>query len=280
MKKMPKVSVIIRTCNRPSVLRNALDSIRKQTYQNIEVIVVEDNENKSEKMIREHYPDLEIKYQAAVGKMGRGAIGNMGLSMATGDLFNFLDDDDIFFENHIEILVNSLINSKVKVVYSIAEESQIKVISQDPYVIKEKRKLIRYKQPYNKLLLFSFNYIPIQSIMFARELYDDLGGFDTNLRFLEDWDLWVRYSTQTDFKFVPQITSKYYVPYRSKKKMQRNRELEYALKSLHDKFRKYDLVMNVYDINHEMDFVLNVYNKKRWYYYLKMVRNFILYGDI
>lgn len=280
MKRMPKVSIIIRTCNRPSVLKNALDSIRKQTYQNIEVIVVEDNENKSEKMIREHYSDLEIKYQSAVGKMGRGAVGNMGLSMATGDLFNFLDDDDIFFENHVEILVNSLLNSKAKAAYSIAEESQIKVISQDPYIIKEKRKLIRYKQQYNKLLLFSFNYIPIQSIMFARELYDNLGGFDTNLLFLEDWDLWVRYSTQTDFKFVPQITSKYYVPFRSKKKMQRNRELEYALKPLHDKFREYNLTMNVFDINQEMDFVLNVYNKKRWYYYLKMIRNFILYRDM
>ena len=241
---------------------------------------MEDNENKSEKMIREHYSDLEIKYQSAVGKMGRGAVGNMGLSMATGDLFNFLDDDDIFFENHVEILVNSLLNSKAKAAYSIAEESQIKVISQDPYIIKEKRKLIRYKQQYNKLLLFSFNYIPIQSIMFARELYDNLGGFDTNLLFLEDWDLWVRYSTQTDFKFVPQITSKYYVPFRSKKKMQRNRELEYALKPLHDKFREYNLTMNVFDINQEMDFVLNVYNKKRWYYYLKMIRNFILYRDM
>ena len=280
MDELPKVSVIIRTCNRPSVLKNALDSLKNQTYKNIEVVIVEDGKNGAEGMIKNLYSDLQIKYLATGEKKGRTITGNIGLAMSTGYYLNFLDDDDIFYNNHIEILVSCLKKSKHKAAYSIAEESQIKTISTDPYIIKEKRNIIRYSQNYNKLMLCAFNYIPIQSIMFSRKLYETLGGFDEHLQFLEDWDLWVRYSTQTDFEFIPQVTSKYYVPYKSKKKMQRNRELEYALKPLHEKFKNYNISMNIYEVNKEMDFILNVYNKKTWYYYLKMIRNFILYRDM
>lgn len=280
MKEMPKVSVIIRTCNRPSVLKNALDSIKRQTYSNIEVIVVEDGENKSEAMLQSLFSDLDIKYYATMEKKGRAVAGNIGLSMAKGDYFNFLDDDDIFYPNHAEVLLNALRESGMKAAYSIAEESRFKQISSEPYVIREKRKFVRYKQEYNKLLLFAFNYIPIQSIMFSRELYDQMGGFDPKLCLLEDWDLWVRYSVRVDFKFVPEITSKYFVEYKSRKKMERNRALEHALEPLHKKFKEYMISMNIYDINREMDYILNIYNKKSWYYYLRMIRNFILYKDI
>ena len=275
-----KVSIIIRTCNRPSILKFALDSIRNQTYKDIEIIVVEDGANSSEDMIKKEYSDLDIKYKATINKVGRSVAGNKALSMATGEYFNFLDDDDILYSNHIAVLMEAIEKNFVKAAYSIADESQIKVISHDPYELKEKRVIQRYRQPYNKMLLFSFNYIPIQSILFSRELYDRLGGFDEKLRFLEDWDIWVRYSTIADFLFVPSITSKYYVPYRSKKRVKRNRELENALETLRKKFSQYSIRTDVGAINKEMDYVLNVYNKKSFYYYLKMVRNYILYKEV
>ena len=62
--------------------------------------------------------------------------------------------------------------------------------------------------------------------------------------------------------------------------MERNRALEHALEPLHKKFKEYMISMNIYDINREMDYILNIYNKKSWYYYLRMIRNFILYKDI
>ena len=42
--------------------------------------------------------------------------------------------------------------------------------------------MIRYKQPFNRLLLYTFNYIPIQSIMFQKSLYEEYGGFDEKIR--------------------------------------------------------------------------------------------------
>ena len=280
MKHSELVSVIIRTCGRPDVLKTALESIRSQTYQRIETIVVEDGKAVSREMIEREFPDLHVRYMALGSRKGRSAAGNQGLAMAEGAFFNFLDDDDIFFPEHIETLVKKITEGPWVAAYSIARESQIQKTSDRPYQFKEKRNIVRYKQPYNKLLLFSFNYIPIQSILFKRELYDTLQGFDEKLDYLEDWDLWVRYSTRGEFVFVPKETSQYYVPYRSKRKMQRNRELDSALKNLEKKFQKYQLEMRVGDIHKEMDYVLNVYNKKGLLHYIRMVRNFILYGEI
>lgn len=272
------VSVIIRTCNRPDVLRNALNSVKAQTYKNVEVIVVEDGKNMSESLIASDFFDLPVKYKAVGEKSGRTKVGNIGLEMATGQYFNFLDDDDILYPNHIETLLKSLTeNVSYMAAYSIAEESQI--IKGPGEKAKEKRVTIRYKQPFNRLLLYSFNYLPIQSVLFNRCLYDRYGGFDESLDVLEDWDLWVRYSVNSDFFFVPKVTSRYFVPYRGKNKAKRNTDFDKALKQLYNKFETYNFVTTPNKIHADMDYVLNVYNQKRIIYYLKMVWNYFVYGE-
>lgn len=62
-KKKPLVSVIVRTCGRPSVLRETLISLRNQTYENFEIIIVEDGQSVSEAMIQEEFADLNIIYR-------------------------------------------------------------------------------------------------------------------------------------------------------------------------------------------------------------------------
>ena len=149
----PLVSIIIRTCQRPHVLERALNSVRKQTYKNIQVVIVEDGENKSERYIREKFPDLNMLYYATGKKCGRSHAGNVALKLSEGELLNFLDDDDMLFPKHIEALVNALTESSNMAAYSIAEERQIIENSKKPDEYKVKRKMIRYKQPFNRLLL-------------------------------------------------------------------------------------------------------------------------------
>jgi len=274
-----KVSIIIRTCGRPNVLKHALDSIRNQSYSNIETIVVEDGSNKSESYIKDNYNDLNIFYFYVKEKSGRCRTGNIGLEKSSGDYINFLDDDDILLPNHIEMLVDEIEKKHYLVAYSIAEEHQIKIKNIETYDFIVKRKLIRYKQPYNKMLLFYMNYIPIQCIMFNRTLYEQYGGFDEKLNFLEDWDIWVRYSTKCDFLFLPFVTSIYYTPFRSKEKNKRDVEMKKAASTVIEKHKQYQISLSVEQINNDLDYLLNVYNKKGFVFYMQKVRNYLLYRD-
>lgn len=273
----PLVSIIIRTCNRPDVLKNAIDSVLEQTYSNIEIVIIEDGSNSAEEMLQREYANLRYQYMHTKKKSGRTVAGNLGLKNAGGEYFNFLDDDDILLPNHVKTVLEALKRENGLAAYAIAEEHQI-VSGIYPY--KVKRKFVRYNQPYSKLLLCYKNYIPIQSIMFHRSLYEMCGGFDEKLDYLEDWDMWVRYSAKCDFVFVPEVTSVYYTPYKNRKKQKRDMEMRRARQEIIEKHKDYSINMNAEEINREMDYILNIYSKTGLFFYMKKFRDFILYKDI
>ena len=104
---MLKVSVIIPTYNRVDSLRKAINSVLEQTYNNIEVVVVDDNLVNSDcsrkvKQICDNYWNIQIVYIKTEGRVGGGRARNMGCSAASGDYFAFLDDDDVFLPEKIE----------------------------------------------------------------------------------------------------------------------------------------------------------------------------------
>ena len=102
------ISIVVRTCGRPSVLGNALKSIQSQSYSNIEVIIVEDGENISEKYIMSNFPDLNVSYCCTGEKRGRSTAGNIGMGACKGKYINFLDDDDYLLPCHVETLAKEL----------------------------------------------------------------------------------------------------------------------------------------------------------------------------
>ena len=277
--EQPLVSVLIRTCGRPHVLRMALNSILEQTYKNIEVVIVEDGNNISEEMLKRDYGQLSYIYEATGQKVGRCEVGNRAMELATGMYLNFLDDDDAFFPEHIERLVNEIEHSSERAVYSIAEERQIIPNEKEYTQSVVKNKMIRYKQPFNRLLLYTMNYIPIQSILFERTLFEELGGLDKTLDTLEDWDLWVRYSTVTDFKYIEQITSCYHTPYQRKRKQKRSSELKDYTIPLHEKFKSYHTKMSVEQVNREMQYVIREYKDRGLLRYMRIFFRVVFLGE-
>lgn len=244
----PLVSVIVRTHQRPDILKEALISLRNQTYPNIEVVIVEDGANQSEQMIQSEFSNINIRYFATGQKVGRSKAGNLAIQKASGKYINFLDDDDLFFADHVEVLVNVLEHSTEKAAYSIGLETSIQITSLSPYRYKIKKAQTIHHQPFDRIMLCHHNYIPIQCIMFSRELFDLYGGLDESVDALEDWDLWVRYSLHTDFVYVEKTTSIYRIPYDTSQNDARQKILDNTLIEMREKHKNYMQKISVYDI--------------------------------
>jgi len=117
--KAPLVSVIIPTRNRAYILRSAIQSILRQIYKNLEIIIVDDNSTDSTSKVVENTAkdNHNIKYIRNDIHRGLPASRNIGLSYAKGDLIFFSEDDLILMPNTIEILVKtySTLSKKYKV---------------------------------------------------------------------------------------------------------------------------------------------------------------------
>lgn len=246
--EMPKVSIIVRTCGRPAVLRETLISLRNQTYPNLEIVVVEDGKECAGEMIQKEFSDMNIVYLATGEKAGRSKAGNLAMERATGKYLNFLDDDDLFYADHVEVLVSNLVKGKNKAAYTFAFETPIEVESKDPYKYTIKNYYGTHKQSFDKIMLCHHNYIPIQAIMFEKSLFEKYGGLDESLDALEDWDLWVRYSMYTDFTCIPKTTSIYRTPANRSNNAERQKALDDALVVVRNKHKGYIQKISVYDI--------------------------------
>lgn len=212
----PLVSVVMRTYSgRLPWLREAVASVLNQTYPNIELIVMEDGSNEARSYLEE-VADTEklasVVYRA-LPKVGRCKAGNAGLVQATGEFVVFLDDDDLFFAEHVEVLLAELIiRPEIGAAYSLAYQVPTRVDSLNPLRYEETMHDIFHHQPFSRPVLWHHNYLPIQAVLFRRTLYEQYGGFDESMENLEDWNLWTRYSIRHDFLLVEKATSLYRVP--------------------------------------------------------------------
>jgi len=209
---LPKVSILIRTVDRPECLREALASCANQTHPNLEVVVVEDGPGRSRAVVEEFRGRLDIRYRATGNRVGRARAGNAALAEATGEWLNFLDDDDVLFADHVEVLVETALRQGTAGAYALAWETYTVQDERHPGRFDEVMHVTRHRQPFDRLTLWHHNYLPIQAVLFHRRLYERHGGFAEDMDQLEDWNLWTRYTLEDDFAFVEKTTSKYRVP--------------------------------------------------------------------
>lgn len=213
----PLVSVITRTyCGRDLYLRQAMLSVAHQTYPNIEHLIVEDGGDTTRGTVDNirAVTGHDITF-IAVEKLGRSAAGNAGLAAAKGRWCLFLDDDDLLFADHIEVLVNALVeHSEAVAAYSPAWEipTNVEQLENGRYIEVGHHVPSSLKQPFDYEVLKHHNFMAIQSVLFDRSLYKERGGFEEDMDALEDWVLWVRYAHGNRFIYVPKVTSMFRTP--------------------------------------------------------------------
>jgi GT2 family glycosyltransferase len=212
----PLVTVVTRTYkNRGEFLRQSMMSVCNQTYPNIELIVVEDGGSTMSSVVADfEFPEgMSVSYYS-LDKVGRSVTGNYGLEKAAGKYCMFLDDDDLLFADHVEVLVGALAkNADAVAAYSLAlevgtvasgvEGQYFEVSHAVPPIL---------KQEYDYEVLLDHNYIAIQSLLFQKDLFLQRGGFQTDMSSLEDWNLWLRYGYGNKFVYVPKTTSLFRTP--------------------------------------------------------------------
>ncbi len=192
----PLVSVIVRTCNRPAVLRETLKSLRWQTYKNFEIVLIEDGPPTAETMVKAEFSDLPIRYHSTGKNIGRGKAGNLGIEHAKGEFVCFVDDDDFYYPDFIEASLAYLLNNpQADFLYNASMVIETNVETQNP----------EYNYTISKIEPVRFEHItlmdmcikcrvPLNSAMFKRELYTKTSGMREDIDGDEDWAMWLRYT--------------------------------------------------------------------------------------
>jgi len=204
----PLVSVIIPTVNRPDQILEAILSVENQTYEHIEIILVNDGGTGLSRL-NDKLPNTlrkTIIYVNLPRNRGRSFARNKGIEAASGEFFIYLDDDDIFYPHHVETLVNHLESTGMAVAYTDANRA-FKVVK-DGNIVTDKVDR-PFSENFSKERFLKENYIPIHCVMHRRICLETVGYFDTNLMRTEDWDLWIRISREYTFFHIEDVTCEY-----------------------------------------------------------------------
>ena len=193
---MSQVSVIVRTYNREFYLDQALDSIKKQSFKDFEIIIVDDGSTEGTRKIIDKY---EISKVISLNRQGRVAALNAGLRRADGKLIAFMDDDDLWHEGMLEKCVDTLQRECVDIVWT--NYGYFKEYITDK-LYKHTRRIYRTVMPG----LLIGNFIPMDTAMIKKEWLVKVGGFDEQLSTNEDWDMWLRLAyAGAKFSFIDEV---------------------------------------------------------------------------
>jgi len=208
----PLVSILVRTHHRPGFLRQALASIAQQTHRPLEVVVVEDGSSDGEAVCGEFAARLDVRYFRLDPAQGRSRAGNRALAEARGEWLGFLDDDDLLYADHVEVLLQAARAADVPGAYGLAWCARTRVMDEAQGRVEESFRSVEPDEPFNRLRLWHHNLMPIQAVLFHRGLYERQGGFAEDMDQLEDWNLWTRFTVDAEFVQVRKLTSLYRVP--------------------------------------------------------------------
>jgi glycosyltransferase involved in cell wall biosynthesis len=196
----PLISIVIASYNMGQYLGTALDSLLKQTWENIEVIVIDDGStDNSEEVMSAYANNNKVSYIKTENR-GQTKAKNRGVKEAKGDFIGFCDADDFWTDNKLELQMPFFSDDKVGVVYS-----EVSYIDEDGNPYDKAAVYERYTGKVTEQLLTK-NFVPFGTSIIRKACVIQDGGFDEQFKMGIDWDLWLRYSLNWEFMYCPEKT--------------------------------------------------------------------------
>ena len=199
--RAPQVSVVITCYNYGEFLNSSIQSVLEQTFQDFEIVVVDDGSTDNTPEIISQYTGLPNFRYIRQHNRGQANAKNRGISMARGRYLAFLDADDKWKASKLEKQMPLFSKDAVGVVFSLfdymdARGRQLDKTRTGEYLLPRRGMVTEY--------LFLDNFVPFSTSMVRRECFRKLGVFDESLTMAIDWDLWLRLSTQYEFDYCDQ----------------------------------------------------------------------------
>ncbi|QBD74768.1 glycosyltransferase family 2 protein [Ktedonosporobacter rubrisoli] len=201
---MSLVSVILVTFERPARLWQALESVGMQTYDQVEVVVINNGGTSVEALIDRYQQLFRRPIQLITLRYPQRlpVARNVGIASAQGEIIAFLDDDDRYRPGHLERLHQALEQRPD----AILVYDDTLILIEDTVGRDEKPHVIatcRLGLPYDQKRFEHDSYIPPSALALRRKVLEDCGGFDRHLDHVEDWELLLRIRKYGAFLYVP-----------------------------------------------------------------------------
>ena len=200
----PKVSVIIPNYNYSRYVGETIDSALAQTYDNIEIIVVDDGSTDDSRTVLDRYGDyIRCIFQR---NQGVAAARNNGVAASSGEFVAFLDADDEWLPQKVERQVAMHRSDKSLGLVHVGVDE----IDADGNSLRHRLEGSTGDARHELLMLGSKGVLGGGSgLMVPRAVFDQIGGFDTRLSTSADWDLFYQIGSRFPVGFVPEILLRY-----------------------------------------------------------------------
>lgn len=192
----PKASVVLTTYNRGKMVATAIDSILKQTYPNIELIVVNDGSTDGTKNVLAGYGSKIIAINKARNE-GVASATNTGLEASSGEYINRFDDDDTMFPRKIECQMKKF--SRDHTLGMVYTGGYLKMAYND-------KKVFDYIGRYVRLSQYAMNpnlNILNTAVLLKKRCLDEVGYYNAKLKTMEECDRFIRIMARFNYAFIP-----------------------------------------------------------------------------
>lgn len=205
MEHTPKVTVLMNCRNAETFLKEAIDSVYSQTYQDWEILFFDNNSSDRSAEIAKGY-DPRLKYHFNSKTVPLGTARNLAIALAKGQYIAILDCDDVWLPTKLELQLatfNKKPGRRIGLSYTDSMRFDAGGVDLASYSLDRH---LAEGDVYSKLIRDCF--VDMSTAVFPKDIFFEVGGIDARYNQVEDWDLWLKIARKYDISLVPEILVK------------------------------------------------------------------------